>query len=154
MAAIPTNVRRIVGVLTVLLLGLFGVVWVGANPLGGGVLLALAFVRLVLLVRELGTAASLEHLRARLATLDRELDGPGGDGEPVPVEDRASPPRRAGVGGALAPVKEAQRRQRRHGPAEPDWHLRRGHLGDGGGASTPSEAGDDPQEPGDDPGDA
>ncbi len=45
MAAIPTNVRRIVGVLTVLLLGLFGVVWVGANPLGGGVLLALILVQ-------------------------------------------------------------------------------------------------------------
>lgn len=73
MAAIPHNIRRVVGVLTVLLLGLFGVVWVGANPVGGGVLIALSVIRLVMLVRELGGDAKSEALRARLADLDKEI---------------------------------------------------------------------------------
>jgi len=73
--------QRIVAVVTVLLLGLFGVVWVGANPVGGGILLALATFRLVALVRKLRSDAHTERLRHRLAQIDRELEEPGGPGD-------------------------------------------------------------------------
>ncbi len=72
---------RIVAVVTVILLGLFGVVWVGANPIGGGILLALATFRLVALVRKLRSDAETERLRHRLAQIDRELEEPAGAGD-------------------------------------------------------------------------
>jgi hypothetical protein len=62
-----------VGVLTVLILGIAGVVWVGASPLGGGAVLAMAAVRLVLLVRELRHGVRSEELHRRLAQLDKEI---------------------------------------------------------------------------------
>lgn len=91
MAAMPQSVRRIVGVLTVLLLGLFGVVWVGANPIGGGILLTLSFLRLVVLVRDLRGAAHAEELLARLAQLDKEI----AQGEAKPTSTSGDDPQHA-----------------------------------------------------------
>jgi len=80
--------RRIVAVVTVILLGLFGAVWVGANPIGGGILLALAAFRLGALVRKLRADAETERLRQRLAQIDRELEEPrrAGDAHRDPQE--------------------------------------------------------------------
>ena len=74
-ALIPKGARRVAGALTIILLGIFGVVWVGSNRIGGGILLGLALTRAVLLVRELREDRVTRDLRKRLAQLDSEIDG-------------------------------------------------------------------------------